>query len=346
MTFTHLAEPMPITEQDWPEGTIPLVSIDCVTYNHEKYISDAIEGFLMQKTTFPVEILIHDDASTDGTADIVRSYEYKYPRIIRPLYQKKNQYSELGCQGLWEIQRRRHKGKYVAFCEGDDYWTDPYKLQKQVIFLETNPDYGMIHTDYNEYNVKNNKYLEQVNLQTGYMNQSGDIYEHLFSNRAFVHTCTVCCRKCLLDTMKQIDFSNYNCSDIPTWLYIAAKSKVGYLSESTAARNVLPISITQGRSFEHKYDAVRSNERIFLDFQNIKPVSEETRTLFYQKLHKLGCSICYEYRMNYKAYKHHMDHLQFSLKLWVKYWLIRLCVPRLITDMLYRLLRQRQALNG
>lgn len=120
----------------------PLVSICCLTYNHEPYIRDAIEGFLMQKTDFPFEILIHDDASTDGTADIIREYEAKYPNIIKPIYQTENQYSK-GIKVSQVHQFPRAKGKYIAMCEGDDYWIDPYKLQKQVDFLEANPEYSM-----------------------------------------------------------------------------------------------------------------------------------------------------------------------------------------------------------
>jgi len=104
-------------------NTDPLVSICCLTYNHAPYIRDAIEGFLMQKTNFPVEILIHDDASTDGTADIIREYETRYPDIIKPIYQTENQYSK-GVKISWEYQFSRARGKYIALCEGDDYWTD------------------------------------------------------------------------------------------------------------------------------------------------------------------------------------------------------------------------------
>ncbi|WP_281863136.1 glycosyltransferase family 2 protein [Planomicrobium okeanokoites] len=111
-----------------------LVSIHCLTYNHEKYISEAIESFLMQKTNFEFEILIHDDASTDKTAEIVRQYEKKYPNLIKPIYQKENQYSKGISVSRNNIDRA--KGKYFAFCEGDDYWTDPLKLQKQVDYME------------------------------------------------------------------------------------------------------------------------------------------------------------------------------------------------------------------
>ncbi|WP_271424742.1 glycosyltransferase family 2 protein [Aequorivita sinensis] len=126
---------------------VPLVSITCITYNHESYIRECLEGFLMQKTNFEYEILIHDDASTDKTADIIREYEKKYPGIIKPIYQVENQYSQ-GVRGIFaKYNFSRAKGKYIAMCEGDDYWTDPYKLQKQVDFLEENEDCAMVFTN-------------------------------------------------------------------------------------------------------------------------------------------------------------------------------------------------------
>lgn len=118
----------------------PLVSICCLAYNHEKYISECLDGFLMQKVDFDFEILIHDDASTDNTAEIIKIYQTKYPEIIKPIYQKENQYSK-GVSPTFKYNFPRSKGKYIAMCEGDDYWTDPFKLQKQVDFLETHKDY-------------------------------------------------------------------------------------------------------------------------------------------------------------------------------------------------------------
>ncbi len=115
------------------EESQPLVSICCITYNHESYIEDAIEGFLIQETDFPFEILIHDDASTDRTADIIKEYEASYPTLLKPIYQAKNQYSKGKRPGF--INMERALGKYIAFCEGDDYWIDPKKLQKQTVIL-------------------------------------------------------------------------------------------------------------------------------------------------------------------------------------------------------------------
>ena len=123
----------------------PLVSISCITYNHVNYIRDAIEGFLMQKTTFSFEIIIHDDASTDGTDQIIKEYELKYPNLIFPTYQSENQFSKGVRRILATFVFPKCRGKYIALCEGDDYWTDPNKLQKQVDFMENNLKYSFIH---------------------------------------------------------------------------------------------------------------------------------------------------------------------------------------------------------
>lgn len=112
-----------------------LVSVICEVYNHEPYLHDCLEGFVMQQTNFLFEILIHDDASTDNSAAIIREYEQKYPDLFKPIYQKENQYSK-GISIWRDIQFPRAQGKYIAICEGDDYWTDPLKLQKQVDVLE------------------------------------------------------------------------------------------------------------------------------------------------------------------------------------------------------------------
>lgn len=113
-----------------------LVSICCITYNQEEYIRDALEGFLMQKTNFKYEIIIHDDASTDNTVEIIKEYEEKYPDIIKTICQKENQYSK-GIK-IVPLVLEKVQGKYITICEGDDYWTDENKLQLQVDYMEAN----------------------------------------------------------------------------------------------------------------------------------------------------------------------------------------------------------------
>ncbi len=115
-----------------------MVSIICIAYNHENYIADALESFLEQKTSFNFEIIVHDDASNDKTAEIIKSYEIKYPNIIKTILQSENQYSK--DIKICMLSAARAKGKYIAHCEGDDYWIDTSKLQKQVEFMESHPD--------------------------------------------------------------------------------------------------------------------------------------------------------------------------------------------------------------
>ncbi len=124
---------------DTGKNTVPLVSVSVTAYNHEKYIRQCLDGILMQNVNFPYEVLVHEDASPDRTADIIREYEAKYPEIIKPIYRTENQYSQGKSVSKFNFDRAR--GKYLAFCEGDDYWSDPGKLQKQVDFLEAHPEY-------------------------------------------------------------------------------------------------------------------------------------------------------------------------------------------------------------
>lgn len=117
------------------------VSVCCLAYNHAGYIRECLEGFICQKTNFAFEVLIHDDASTDDTQNIIREYEAKYPEIIKPIYQTENRYQ----RGLpvQKLNYERARGKYIALCEGDDCWIDDNKLQKQYDFMETHPNYSM-----------------------------------------------------------------------------------------------------------------------------------------------------------------------------------------------------------
>jgi len=137
----------------WLRSTEPLVSVCCITYNHVSYISEAIDSFLMQETNFPFEILVYDDASTDGTEQIVLEYVEKYPGIIRAVIQTENQYSKVGLK-IANFLFSKAKGSYIALCEGDDYWTDRAKLQKQVQFLEDYPEYVITYTNSQAFNEK------------------------------------------------------------------------------------------------------------------------------------------------------------------------------------------------
>ena len=123
----------------------PLVSIICHTYNHAPYIAQALDSFLMQRVAFRYEIIVHDDASTDGTADIVRRYSEQHPGVVVPILQQENQYSR--GRRAFSFTLPRARGRYIALCEGDDYWQDPDKLAQQVAFLDAHPDYVVCYHD-------------------------------------------------------------------------------------------------------------------------------------------------------------------------------------------------------
>lgn len=143
------------------------VTVLCMTYNHEKYIRKALDGIVMQKTSFKIQVIVHDDASTDNTPVIIKEYE-KY-NFIEPIYQKVNQYS-------LHLDKMRYinpliKGKYVAYCEGDDYWTDENKLQIMVDYLEKNPDCSMCCHAYSNVMANSEKFVEEVKT----LDRDGDI---------------------------------------------------------------------------------------------------------------------------------------------------------------------------
>ncbi len=119
------------------ENIESMVSVWCLVYNHEKYLRQCLDGLVMQKTTFPYEVIVHDDLSTDGSREIIREYEKKYPDIIKAVFEVENQWSK-GSYFIDKAMLDNVNGKYVAFCEGDDYWKDPLKLQRQVDFMEKN----------------------------------------------------------------------------------------------------------------------------------------------------------------------------------------------------------------
>jgi len=128
--FQYLDKPLEVTKQSWPSSIKPLVSISCTAFNQENFIEECIEGFLLQKTTFPIEIIIYDDASTDCTAEKIKTYQNKYPWLIKGNLQSENQFRKGENVNIFNF--KKVKGSFVALCHGDDYWSDPDKLQKQI----------------------------------------------------------------------------------------------------------------------------------------------------------------------------------------------------------------------
>ena len=210
-----------------------LVSVCCITYNHAPYIRQCLDGFLMQKTNFKYEIIIHDDCSTDGTTDVVREYADKYPNIIVPIIQDVNQYQNGNTSILASFLYPKVRGKYIAICEGDDYWIDPLKLQKQVDLLEKNLDVGLCFTDFNRLFQNKNK------IETNLLKSNPRDFPSSFKSldewlllKAYVGPMTWCYRR---DTINMFPTVNSLDGSFVLFSHFLANSKVICMKNETTA---------------------------------------------------------------------------------------------------------------
>lgn len=257
----------------------PLVSICCTTYNHEKYIEDALEGFLIQETDFYFEILVHDDASTDNTADIIREYESMYPNLIKPIYQKDNQFSK-GKNPFLDFNLPQAKGKFIALCEGDDYWQNGNKLQLQVDLLDQNPEYGLVHSGVDIFHEEYNK--KSVFKRKSTIDElSGSVLKKLiFIN--FITTCSVCIRTQIISQyireFKQNERANWKIGDYPLWLYTAYYHEMGFINQSLATYRVLKKSASHFIDYEKEMtyiDTIFDIKNSFYNkFPELKPMKD------------------------------------------------------------------------
>ena len=203
------------------------ISIICNTYNHEKYISQALDSFLMQKVDVPFEILVHDDASPDRTAEIIQAYTDKHPDVIFPILQQENQSSQ-GRPITPLIQIPRARGKYIAFCEGDDYWSDPEKLRIQYEFMEQHPEYSICCHAYSMVDRDGNLIEERHDLDA-----DGVVpIEQLIGNQLLVpHFATLFVRRECLDGYGA-EFLGKHCSDMILRLYCQAQKPIYYFNRN------------------------------------------------------------------------------------------------------------------
>lgn len=219
----------------------PLVAIKCITYNQAPYIRQCLDGFIMQRTDFPFVAIVHDDCSTDGTDVIVREYAQRYPNIIKPIFETENQYSK-GDGSLSRImtQACNNTGaKYIAMCEGDDYWTDPLKLQKQVDFLENHPECSCCVHDYLVWIQSENRFLHDEKIRylknfngKGIMKNLDDFADFEF----FTHTLTsVYLNKCLQNS----NFKSYTPKfDMTMFFALATQGSIYLMNEKMGVYRV------------------------------------------------------------------------------------------------------------
>lgn len=290
----------------------PLVTICCITYNHAAYIRECLNGFLMQETNFKFEVVIHDDASTDETQSIIKEYCEKYPNVFSPIFQHVNQYS----RGIKSIIQTfcvpQFRGKYIAMCEGDDYWIDPYKLQKQVDFLESHPDYGMCYTKVKRFVQKSNQFIDEW----GGPNETMD--KLLIENT--IPTLTAVFHKAIYyNYLTEIHPSKrgWLMGDYPIWLYFAQNSKIKFINETTGVYRICTESASHSNDlekiirFNNSYHDIRTwynsrqntipqekldqNQAVLLFNSSVFRSSKEYAELYYKRIENKTLKIRIKY---------------------------------------------------
>ncbi|MBD5583545.1 MAG: glycosyltransferase [Clostridia bacterium] len=225
----------------------PLVVVRCATYNHVAYIRDALESFVAQQTDFPFIVIVHDDASTDGTQEIIKEYVDKYPYIIKPIFEKENQYSKGNgdVSKIFDAACLATGAKYIALCEGDDYWINSLKLQKQVNFLEIHEDYGLVHTNALQVNWRD-RFKSKLHIDRDI--PVGNVYRNLL-NGNFIYTPSVLFRTDLLKIKKR-EINPRWYFDRVLWLCFSKHTKFHYLNEDMVVYRVVENSATHGNHKE------------------------------------------------------------------------------------------------
>lgn len=226
-----------------------LVTVKCTVFNHEPYLRKCLDGFVMQRTNFKFKVLVHDDASTDNSALIIKEYAEKYPKIIVPMFEEQNQYKLGGFYRIIDIMNRCILGKYIAICEGDDFWIDEFKLQKQVDYMENHKECGLVYTRMKQLN------QETGQISPGWAHQAN--FEDIISGDNPISTPTTLIRRSLYDEFyaKNIVSADWKMADYPLWIYLAHQSKIRCLEDITAVYRCLSHSASHS-----------SNLRTMLDF--------------------------------------------------------------------------------
>ena len=298
----------------------PLVSIQIITYNHAPFIAQAIEGVLKQETNFPFELVIGEDCSTDGTREIVFEYQKKYPHIIGVITSEKN----VGAKKNFYRTMKACRGKYIAFCEGDDYWHHPLKLQKQLDYLESHPECGLLFADYDLYHVNSRRLIKSYNCRKGFESFADLTTEDLLGSRRLM-TLTAVIRRDLYEQVVEKDpylhqSESFLMGDTQLWVEAALISKVSYKPESLATYHVHGESASNSRDQIKHLRFYKSNYEMRLYLFDKHKLSEDMR--------KEAEAVWYEKTLQLAFYERNVELASeikrkkrtFTLKEWLLYF--------------------------
>lgn len=229
-----------------------MVSILMLAYNHEKYVSRALDSILSQKTDFNYRIVIGEDCSQDATLEIIDKFRLNYPEKIKLVTSDKN----VGMVNNFNRTLSACDGRYICFCEADDFWHSPDKLQKQIEYMENNPQCGLVHSDLDWLYVNDGNLIKKFHKSRLADIPTGNIYESLLCQN-FIYTPTVCARTHLVKSCFDYNYilrKKFKMIDYPLWIEISRKADIGFIDESLATYRILSCSASHPKLF---FDKIR-----------------------------------------------------------------------------------------
>ncbi len=300
----------------------PLVSVAMITYNHAPYLAQAIEGVLRQNVRFPFELVIGEDRSTDGTRDIVLGYQKNYPALIRVISSERN----VGAAHNAYRTFKACQGKYVAFCEGDDYWHRSDKLQIQADYLDGHPECGLVFSSYDVYHVESKKRrADFLRHRKWEMPQDNDSLAFFNVPFPVILTCTVMTQRIVSDHIIEADpylhqSGKFLMGDSQHWLEIAAITGVHYIPESLATHNITGESATRSKDIKKELRFGISSAELFLYLCDKYNLPKEFRDARAADWRDCSLRLALESRDPALADKVRLDAKSFTWKQWLRYY--------------------------
>jgi len=292
-----------------------------ITYNHAPFIAEAIEGVLQQKTNFPFELIIGEDCSTDGTREIVFEYQKKYPDIIRVITSDKNVGAKQN--GLRTLKAGR--GKYIAFCEGDDYWHHPLKIQKQADYLEKHPECGLVYSSYDVYHVKTKRKIKDFIKHRKRIMPEFPSISDMVEGKGVPLTCTVMARRTICEEISEADpylhkSDHFLMGDTQLWAEIASKSRLHYIPESLATHNITEESATRSKDDGKVLRFEKSGAELQLYLCNKLNLSQRLKDKYEISLYECSLRLAIHERNKELADEVRKKKKKFTLKEWIQYY--------------------------
>jgi glycosyltransferase involved in cell wall biosynthesis len=299
----------------------PLASVVIITYNQEKYFKQTIECALAQKVDFEYEIVIGEDCSTDNTREICYRYQLMYPNKIRVITSDKN----VGLLDNYYRTVKAARGKYVAVCGGDDYWHNQEKLQKQVEFLENNPEYGMVHSEVDCFIQKSGIIIKNYHSHQGhyYGNSSKKTLEGIVSSQYIITASTATFRKSMYDkyfNIEEFKRNGFLVEDTPFFAEIAAHSKVHYVPEALATYRVLDESASNSKDIIKHLRFWKSQQEMNLSLCDKHKLPENVRKIIESAWFDKTLQLAFYERNAGLALEVKRKKQEFTLKEWLRYF--------------------------